>query len=125
MTLTTAQTTINERSSFRYSGKIVDEAGNPIPGSELSTLTLTLFNAADKAIINSRDDQTALNANGVTLNESGDLQWSAESADNPIVGDVGLGLTEKHLAQFEWTWGSGKRGSHILTLHVVQLHEVP
>lgn len=125
MTLTTAQTTINERSSFRYAGKIVDEAGNPIPGSELSTLTLTLFNAADKAIINSRDDQNVLNANAVTLNESGELQWSAASADNPIVGDVGLGLTEKHLAQFEWTWGGGKRGSHILTLHVVQLHEVP
>lgn len=125
MTLTTAETTINERSSCLYTGKIVDESGNPIPGSELDTLTLTLYNAADKAIINNLDDTNVLNANGVTVNESGELTWLPGYACNPIVGDVGLGLTEKHIAQFEWTWGSGRRGSHLLVLHVVQLHEVP
>lgn len=125
MTLSKAETTINERSTFRYTGKVVDEAGNAIPAAEISTLTLTLFNAADKSIINTRDDQNALNANGVTLNDSGELTWNSASEDSPIVGNVGLGLTEHHIAQFEWTWGSGRRGSHKVDLFVVQMHEIP
>ena len=125
MTLSQSETTINERSSFLYTGKVVDESGNPIAGSELDSLTLTLYNEADKAIINSRDDQDILNANGVTVSAEGVLSWPASSADNPIVGDVGIGLREHHIAQFEWTWGSGRRGSHLLNLYVTQLHEVP
>lgn len=125
MTLSKAETTVNERSSFLFTGKIVDEAGSPIPGSSLSSLTLTLFNAADKSIINSRDDQNVLNANEVTVNESGDLTWNSVAGDSPIVGSVGIGQTEHHVAMFEWTWGSNRRGSHLLNIYVVQLHEVP
>ena len=125
MTLSKADTTVNELSSFRYTGQVVDEEGNAIPGSSLSSLTLTLYNAADKSIINSRDKQDVLDANAVTVNESGDLTWDSVSGDSPIVGSVGIGQAEQHVALFEWTWGSNRRGSHLLTLYVVQMHEVP
>jgi hypothetical protein len=53
---------------------VADDGVTPIPGSTLTTLTLTLYcEDADLTIVNSRDSQNVLQTNGVTVDEFGAL----------------------------------------------------
>lgn len=115
---------VNELTSFQYTGLIVDPSNldvegdpTPIPGSSLATLTLTLYNAADGTIINSRDNQNVLNANDVTVSEGGVLVWNSLMVDSPIVDSAGIGYykREVHIALFEFTFpiGDPTKGANI------------
>lgn len=115
---------VRERATALYQATLKDEAGVVIPSSAIATLTLTLRNAADDAIINGRDAQNVLNANGVTVHAtSGLLVWTMTPADNAIQDDTLP--NELHLALFEFTYSTTKGGHHEVALTVQNRKKVP
>lgn len=80
-----------------------------LPLSNLLSLTIKLRNAEDDSIINSRGDQTILNANGGTVVDvSGvaTLTLILDENDNANVGGVLSGV-ETHWLDLTWTWDDG------------------
>jgi hypothetical protein len=111
---------INERTSARYTATLTDETGAPIDGTALDTATLTLYDVATEAVINSRSAQNVKNTNGVTISALGALVWVLSPADNAIVG---TGAIENHVALFTFTWGGtgAKACTHDVTIRVRNL----
>ncbi len=117
-----AKKIVNEHAIAKYTAVIKDEADVAIAAASLSTLTLTLYDLKGATIINSRAAQNVLNANNVTVDSSGNLVWTLQPADNPIIAS---GELESHIALFEYTWSSGtKRGSHEVTISVRDITKV-
>lgn len=103
---------------------IVDGDGLAIADGVLDTLTLTFYNRADEAIINSRDDQNVLDANDVDVN-NGVVTWAMLTLDTIIIDDT---LThEYHIALWEWTYSpaaatlSGKHETRFRTRNLVRV----
>ena len=129
---------VPEQSSGVYRAIIVDESGALLPGSILSTLTLTLYavrSGGNIDYINSRNAQNVLNTNGVTVYDTlqtdtlfdsstvqYNLKWIFTPQDTTLVR-AQLQI-ERHIALFEWTWGSGKAGKQEMILAVKNLNEV-
>lgn len=107
--------TVPEQTTQKYTGTLKDENGAAIPGSALTTLTLTLYEASTHQIINSRNAQNVLNLNGVTVDSNGVLTWIMAPADNAHLGQA---QRELHVALFEWTYDSGKRGQHEASFYI-------
>lgn len=108
--------TVDEKTTPDYTATLKDSAtGLPIALAQLTGLTLTLYNLASKAIINSRDTQSVLNANNVTFHAtSGLLTWSLQQVDTAMAG---AGNSERRRAVFDYTWvrsGQTKRDRHII-----------
>ncbi len=116
---------IAEKTTVVIDGDLTNESGGPLGSGDLATLTLTLYDRASGSIINSRSAQDVLNANQVTVDGSGNFQFSMNPADNPILDDT-LDV-ETHVALFEWTWSAGgatKAGKHEIYLLVKNLVKV-
>lgn len=126
MNITTLTDPILEKTTPKLTAVLQDENGNPIAGSALGTLTLTLYNLNDGptyTILNSRDNQNVLNTNNVTVDESGNLTWEMQTGDTPLV-DAALDI-EKHRAVFTWTYNGGtKTGRHVIDMAVKNLQKV-
>lgn len=115
--------TFHEKATTRVTAKITDEAAAALGSAALNTLTLTLYNFADGAIINSRNQQSILNANGGVVDASGNLTLTLAPADMVIV-DTGL-LLERHVALIEWTYAGGlKTGRQEVELMLRNLTKV-
>lgn len=104
-----------EDSTSRYTATLQDEGGNPLGSGDLTTLTLTLTDE-DGATINGRSGVSVLNANGGTLDVSGNFVMIYEPADNPVVKTARR--QELHLARFDFTYGVGKAGHHEVQIRV-------
>ena len=112
-----AQTTqpfhAREASSSKLTATIQDESETAIPAASLGTLTLTLYDqltelnspGSTAAIINSRDAQDVLNANGCTVSTGGVMTMTFTPADNIIV-NTGKS-SERHVALFKYTYAAG------------------
>ena len=119
---------VNEGTTFVYKATIVDENGAAIILTDITTLTLTLYDLDAGSIINTRNAQNVLNLNGVTVHAtSGLLTWTATPTDNAIVtASTPTGNYETHVALFQWTWNSGaKAGKHEMQVAVKQLLKTP
>ena len=127
MALTAEQRTFLEGTTPRYTCTIVDEDNEPIPDTDLTTLTVTIHDVATGTIINDREQQDALNDNGVTVNTDGELVFDMEADDMAIVSTtIAEGAIEEHCLLFEWTYNSGdKAGKHRVVLLVKSLDHVP
>lgn len=106
---------VNELSSFTITATILDQASQPVPLSDITVATLTLFDLETYnpsgspivGIINSRDAQDVLNANNVTIHAtSGLLTWVMQPADNPIV--TTRRQIERHRAELHVEFVSGE-----------------
>ena len=114
---------VREKTTRRYSAVLKDETGALIGGGVLSSLKLTLYNRADGAIINSRNQQNVLNANSVVVDTSGNLTWTLEPADNPVI-DTTLSY-EEHIALFELGWSSDtKKNNHEVIIRVENVNKI-
>ena len=114
----------NEQTTGQYVGLFTDADGVAIPLAVLTTVQLTLFDNASKAIINSRDGQDVRNANNVVISSGGVVTWTIQALDNIILDDT-LD-TELHIALFEWTYSSGLlSGKHAIGLRVANFEKVP
>lgn len=113
-----------EQTTPRFTATLVAEDGvTPIPGSTLTTLTLTLYaDNDDLTIINGRDHQNVLQTNGVTVDEFGLLTWTLSQADQAVLDDA-LSF-ERHIALFEWTWPTNRAGKFEFVLVVGNLAKV-
>ena len=98
---------VTEKTSVQYTATLKDETGAAVPLAALGTLTLTLYNVSSGAILNGRNAQNVLNANGVTVHAtSGLLTWTLDPLDSPILDDT---LNEElHRALFRATWSTTK-----------------
>lgn len=116
--------TFPEKTSQAVLVDILDQNGDPIPLASITTLTLTLYNRITLAIINARNAQNVLNANGVSVHAtSGVATWTMVPADN-VMGDDTLSV-EDHVALFEWTYAAGaKRGQHEALITIVNSAKV-
>ena len=118
MATTTDLGKVRELSSGIYTAVLRDEASLPIPDTTLDTLTLSLYDTLTQTYINSRQQQDVLNANGVTIDGSGNLTWLVEPEDHVLLGIRGF---ETHRAVFEYTWTDdsvSKRDWHALLFTV-------
>jgi hypothetical protein len=122
--------TINERTSCLVEFDLIDQAGNPVAASALSTFTITLYNRPAFAepsattIINSRDHQNALNVNSVTVSPTGHVVWNYGADDGAIVDDTQD--RERHIALFEAEWNFGLYGlTYEVVFDVVNMRRTP
>ncbi len=91
---------------------MVDEHDAPIPGSVLSSVTMTIRDEATGEIVNNRD-HTDIIAN---VDESGLLERELTPADMAIVDDdVSV---EIHRVLLEWSWQSVRQGKLLIRLGV-------
>lgn len=113
-----------QNSTHCYQATLRDELGAVIPAASLTTLTLTLTNKSDNSLINARNAQNVLNANGVTIDSAGNLVWTGTPLDNPIINTSRQ--NEIHVALFQYTWNSGTKGApHAVELNCVRVSNVP
>lgn len=102
--------TIREGAVAIITTSIVDKDGTKITNARLNELRLTYFDRRSRRIINSRQDQDALNANGVTVS-NGDVTWVTSVSDSAIIDPPTA--PERHVATFRFrydgtTWGDGE-----------------
>ena len=84
-----------------------DPQNNIVPNNALSTMTLSLYMAANvQQIINNRDKQDVLGvgsgANNVTVDSQGHVVWYMQTADNAVVANTAENMFEQHEAQLVW-----------------------
>lgn len=125
---------ILEGTTPSISATITNKAGNAIPLSSLTTLTLTLYNIDDSAcpIINGRNAQDVKNVveNRVTVDANGNLKWTLAPEDSVIVSPSVLTDQKPyntHRAVFKWTYiedNLSQIGSHIIEFQVRNLEKV-
>ena len=102
-----------------------------IAKAALVTVTATLYLEADGTVINSRNDQDILDANGGLITDEGVLTLRLEPDDNVLVGHpaVTVDAHETHILRIEWTWddavaASPRTGKQQIRLYVQQLQDV-
>jgi len=114
---------VREKTTRRYTAVLKDETGAAVGSGSLSSLKLTLYNKVDGAIINTRNQQNVLNLNGVTIDASGNLTWTMDPADNPII-DTTLSY-EEHVALFEIGWAAdAKKNNHEVIIRVENVNKI-
>ncbi len=109
--------TVNEKTNPTHEYVILDEDGNPV---QPTSLTLTYYNRATGAIINSRDGQNVLNMNNVVI-ANGAMAWSMQIADTTIVDATSV--AEINVALWKWVANS-KTNLHTTIIRVVNLAKV-
>jgi hypothetical protein len=100
---------VNEGEVARVKATFIDYDDGVLELSNILTMTATLRNAEDDSIINGRDNQNVLNANGGTLtdvNGEAVLTLYLDESDNANIGGLISG-TETHWLDLEWTWDDG------------------
>lgn len=115
-----------ERSTARLSWDMKDEAGAAILEANLTTLTLTLYNASDLAIINSVNAVNIKNAGRGAIDGTGKLTLTLEPLDNQIVSTP-VPLEETHILLIQGTYGTAglKVLRHEVEIIVRNLDKVP
>jgi len=114
---------VAEESTAILSFQVQDEDGNNLGADVLDSLTFTLYNKTDEAIINSRTGVDILNAGPGTVDSDGIGEVVLDADDNIIVGTL---RAEDHMALFAWTWAGGSReGKHQVRIRVQNLGKVP
>lgn len=113
---------IAEKTTRQYTTTLTNEAGVPIPLSDITVMTLTLYVLdAAKTIINLRDHVNIQNAGPGTYHAtSGLLTILFAPEDMAIIGASGP-AEEKHVALIEYTYGGTKQGAHEVEHTVVNL----
>ena len=122
---------VPEETSFLYHALLTEEDGfTLLPGSTLTSLVLTLYvvgAGGAQTIVNGRNAQNVLNANGVTLYDAlqtdaagheYNVLWEATPADTVILNDALK--TEQHIALWAWTWDAGTKAGKQETVFVVK-----
>ena len=100
MTLTAAERTINERSTFVYRAFVADGDGAAVPLAGITSLKLSLYDrlsfpngpASSSDVLNSRYEQNVLNLNNVTYASSSAAISAASNTSPIVVTSVGHGL---------------------------------
>lgn len=117
-----------ERTGAVYTAILEDADGTAIPLTNITAITITLYDVSSGDIINSRNDQDVLNDNDVTIHAtSGLLTWDMQADDNPIVSSsLEVDKEEHHKALFEFVGNfTASPGKHEFDILVLNLGKVP
>ena len=115
--LSQAQRTVYERSTFKWSGTLTDQDGAAIAAADMTTVTCSVTDA--KTGTKLVDGRNILNANNGTLSSGGAQTVILTGDDNRLVG-VPAGAVEIHWLTIDYTWLAGaRRRWHVVELHVV------
>ncbi len=96
---------VKQHSSYLFKAQVRGELNRPVPGSDFTSVTLTLYDTTTNTKI--RDAVDVLQQNDVTIDEDGWMRWNMQPSDNVIVSvDHG---TEVHVALFEFKWALGEK----------------
>ena len=114
---------ILEQTTPKYTATITDDAGVAIPAASLTTLTIRLWVLkSDGTTTYIRGSlatgQSVLNANNTTVSAGGAVVWSLQAADTTLVEDLPF---ERHVAVWEWTWGTARVGRHEAVFNIQRL----
>ena len=103
---------VPEQTTQKLTFTLKDENGTPIPGVNLNSCTLTLYEQGTLAIVNNRDHvdiKANVDANGV-------LTQTFVPLDTALLAVTATGL-ETHVALFIWTYNaSTSRGQYEVAL---------
>lgn len=97
--------TVNEKTTSQYSCSFVDNTGAAIAHTSVSAIAATLRDVKSGRIINSRNSQNVLNANGGTMAVSGVFTLVLGTDDNVAV--AGSGDIQKRRLTLKVTYTSG------------------
>ena len=119
---------VPEKSTRYLSFTITDVDGvTPLVGADvlLTSLAVSLFDAASKGIINSRSVMSVLNTNGGSVSAAGVVILRLDAADTAILNP--RTQSEQHVACFQWAWGVApvKSSAYEIEFTVVNLLKVP
>ncbi|GDY10161.1 hypothetical protein LBMAG52_36470 [Planctomycetia bacterium] len=85
-----------------------DLTGVTIVKASLITLTVTQFEQKTAAIINSRNNQSILDANGGSVANDGTLTLRLQPLDSVIANTTtNVENSEVHVLRFDFTWSDG------------------
>ena len=93
---------VKEDSVALITGQLIDEAGLAITSSRMTAMRMWFFDHLG-GIINAREDVDILNANGGSLDASGNFALRLSAADNPIVGG-GADTIQPHTLLIRKVW---------------------
>lgn len=96
---------IAESSSARYQTTLLDQDGNAIDPSAVSTMTVTLLDDAN-AVVNGRSAQNCKNANGGTLSAGGVFTLDIDPEDTAVGASVSADVQVRHMT-FEVVFSGG------------------
>jgi len=96
---------IPEGSTAFYRASLTDEDGVRINSSDIDSITLTLYDVASNAIINSRDAQDVNGANGGTYAFSNASITDASNADPIVITSNAHGLSSKDVVNVSGVLG--------------------
>lgn len=115
---------INQDATFRYAADLLDEARGPLTLAELTAVKLTWTDAETGDVVNGRDAQDVLGANGVAIDAAARLTWTGTPLDSPILhASTLIGGTEERIALLEWRWAGGaKVGRYRRSIRVRRLY---
>lgn len=93
---------IDEGESAIITASFYDADNVQIPKSAFTSLEVTLYNKSDGAVINTRENQDIIDANGGYLTDVGVLTLKLGPLDNIII-DADC-QEEDHIVRLKWTW---------------------
>jgi hypothetical protein len=114
-TRTILTTEIPQRTTPILAATFVDEAAATI--TSFTTVTMTLYDLDTGKVINGN---TATDVSASVT--AGVLALTLAAADTAMLDSSKA--RERHVALFEFTWGSGRAGKHEITMDVVNLEKV-
>lgn len=115
---------VPQASTPRLVVSFLDADGSAIAESNLTALTLTYRHRFTGTVINSRNAQSVLDANGGTVATDGTLTWQLVAAETPIT-DTTRDIDE-YEALIRWTYDSGARaGAQVFIVPVINTARVP
>jgi hypothetical protein len=79
----------------------------PIPGSSLTSLTLSIINVGTDAVINNRNQVNVLNANGGEVDEDGNFVLFLTPGDTSLADTPSLISVERALVM-DWSYNGGQ-----------------
>lgn len=120
MAISEQSRTFFENTTGEYTTTLKDASGTVIPTANIDSLTLTLKNKATGQIINSREAQSVLNTNNVTVHAtSGLLTWDIQAADTVLVKGSRVNPDrQEHIALFHLVFNTTEATKRTVTLIV-------
>lgn len=109
--MSTYEFACNERSSARISFDLLSSDGeSQLSLAQISALRLTVYVKFLGVIVNGRNHQSILNANGGVVASNGHVVLTLSPEDNQMVDRTQE--SEPHMLLIEWEWDAGDSGGN-------------
>ncbi|MCL4848763.1 MAG: hypothetical protein KJ066_19615 [Acidobacteria bacterium] len=115
---------INEGSSAQYACTFTDQAGVAITSGAISAIRCTLRDDRTGQIVNGRDAQPVLNANGGVLASDGAFALTLGPADTALVSETPTRTPHLRRLTFEVTFDAGVI-THEVRFYLRPLGDIP